>query len=106
MKAVALVLMLVASTARADEAPRPVAPPTAPATSPDEIPYTAPPSRDIVITAPGERPTKNWLTLGAIAGAGLLVGSVGLYYNLDARDASNQVSATTAIDPIAGSHGS
>ena len=119
MKAVAALLLMV-STAMADEpvdtppppapapveAPRPTAPPTAPATSPDAIPYTPPPSRDIVISAPGERTTKNWLTLGAIAGAGLLVGGVGLYYNLDARDASNQVTAQTAIDPLSGSHGS
>ena len=87
MRAVVAVLLLLAGVARADD-------------------YVAPPSKDIVITAPGERTTKNLATLGAIAGAGLVVGAVGIYFNLDARDAANQVTATTAIDPIAGLHGS
>ena len=80
---------------------------TAPETAPDEIPYRPPPSKDIVITARGERATNNYLTVGGIALAGLAMGGLGLHYNLDARDASDAVSATLYVNPVVGeSHGS
>jgi hypothetical protein len=48
---------------------------------------------DIVIETPGERTTNNKLVLGGIAGAGVIAGALGLYFHLDSRSASNDVSA-------------
>lgn len=45
----------------------------------------------ITIVAPGERPMKNKLVLGGIAGAALLTGAVGFYFHLDSREASDEV---------------
>jgi hypothetical protein len=50
---------------------------------------------DIVVTTPGERTTKNKVQVGAVAGAGVLVGAIGLYFHLDSRSASADVSADT-----------
>jgi hypothetical protein len=52
--------------------------------------------KDIVITVPGERSHHNILVLSSIAGAGALLGAVGLYFNLDARSAANDVNADQA----------
>lgn len=49
--------------------------------------------KDIVIEVPGERSTENKLVLGGIAGAGFVVGAIGLYFHLDSRSASNDVSS-------------
>ncbi|HUJ62128.1 MAG TPA: hypothetical protein VLX92_26660 [Kofleriaceae bacterium] len=49
--------------------------------------------KDIVITTEGERSTRNIAVLASIAGAGALLGGVGLYFHLDARSAADQVSA-------------
>ncbi len=49
--------------------------------------------KEIVIETPGERSTENKLLLAALAGAGVLAGGLGLYWHLDARSASNDVSS-------------
>jgi hypothetical protein len=49
--------------------------------------------KDIVVTTPGERTAKNIAILASIAGAGVLFGGLGVYYNLDSRSAANDVSA-------------
>lgn len=57
---------------------------------PREVPIA---HRDIVVTTPGERTTKNIAILASIAGAGVLLGGAGLYYNLDSQSAADEVSA-------------
>jgi len=52
--------------------------------------------KDIVITVQGERSHNNILVLSSVAGAGALLGAIGLYYNLDARSAANDVNAVEA----------
>jgi hypothetical protein len=47
----------------------------------------------IVITTPGERSTANLATTAGLAGAGVLVGALGLYFHLDSRSLSDEVSA-------------
>ncbi|MDB4955651.1 MAG: hypothetical protein JWO36_3220 [Myxococcales bacterium] len=49
-------------------------------------------TRDIVIETPGERTPKNKLVIGGIAGAGVLIGALGAYFNLDSRNAAADVS--------------
>ena len=83
---------------------QPAAPDPAPAPAPTSGPpgTTVPTMRpqpdssggkDIVITVAGERSRNNIIVLSSIAGAGVLLGAVGLYYNLDARSAANDVSS-------------
>lgn len=50
--------------------------------------------RDIYIEVPGERSRNNKLIIGGVAGFGVLVGALGLYWHLDSRDATNEVEAT------------
>jgi hypothetical protein len=52
-----------------------------------------PKPREIVIEIPGERSTANTLVLVGIAGAGVLAGAIGVYSNLDARSAQQDVEA-------------
>jgi hypothetical protein len=52
-----------------------------------------PRGRDITIEIPGERPMNNKLLVGGLAGGGLLVGALGLYFHLDSRTASDDVSS-------------
>jgi hypothetical protein len=49
--------------------------------------------KDIVVTTPGERTSKNIAIVATIAGAGLVIGGAGVYYNLDSRSAADEVSA-------------
>lgn len=49
--------------------------------------------RDILVEIPGERSFENKAILVGVLGAGLVVGAVGVYFNLDARDAADAVSA-------------
>ena len=49
---------------------------------------------DIVIETPGERPLENKLLVGGLAGAGVLASALGLYFHLDSRSASSDVSAS------------
>jgi hypothetical protein len=51
------------------------------------------PNDPIVITTPGERAPTNIATVASLAGVGLLAGGLGVYFHLDGRDASDQVSA-------------
>lgn len=51
---------------------------------------------DIVVETPGERSTGNKLALGGMAAAGVLAGALGLYYHLDSRSLSDDVSADSA----------
>jgi len=73
------------------------APAPAPAQAPpaDVAPRPLPHGKDIVIHTPGERSQNNIITLWSVAGAGALIGAIGLYYNLDARSASNDVNAVS-----------
>lgn len=49
--------------------------------------------KDIVVTTPGERSTKNIAILASVAGAGALLGGIGVYWNLDSKSAADEVSA-------------
>ncbi len=49
-------------------------------------------STQIVIKSTPDRTPKNIAILAGVAGAGALVGGLGLYYHLDARDLSGKVS--------------
>jgi hypothetical protein len=49
--------------------------------------------RDIVITTPGERSRRNAIEIGSVAAASVLFGGLGVYFNLDSRDAAASVSA-------------
>jgi hypothetical protein len=49
-------------------------------------------NRDIVIKSQGERSGKTVAVLAGLAGAGVLLGGIGVYFNLDSRDAADSVS--------------
>jgi hypothetical protein len=58
--------------------------------------YAPPPpanGKDIVVVTPGERSRHNLLTIATVGGAGVLVAGLGLYFHLDSRSASDDVSA-------------
>jgi hypothetical protein len=57
--------------------------------------FPAPTGRDFVITAEGERTSKQIAIIASLAGTALAIGGVGLYYNLDSRSAAEAVSAKT-----------
>jgi len=97
-------LLLVPSVALAQTPDEPPPPPVASAPAPRPAPEPDreaihPPlpmhAKDIVIHTSGERTTNNIITLWSVAGAGVLIGGIGLYYNLDARSASNDVNAVS-----------
>jgi hypothetical protein len=117
----ALAAALVPQTAVADDAPQP--PPAPPPTDapPPEAPTEAPPGpppapapapedpdvrpfrpapmrKDIVITVDGDRTRDNKLMIAGIAAGGVLLAGIGLYYNLDSRDAATAVSPKHAIN--------
>lgn len=50
-------------------------------------------SRDITIEVPGERSRDNKLLVGGLAAGGALVTALAVYWHLDSRDASDEVSA-------------
>ena len=109
--ALALVASVVAAPALADD----TAPPTVEASTsapgatppvesaPDEpearpsndmlVPTRARPVADIVVTSRPDRPRKTTLGLAAGAAAGVILGGVGLYYHLDSRDATQELSS-------------
>jgi len=108
MRAAWLACLVIAVVAprrvRADE-PAPPNEPIPPTTEPAP-PEEAPPppgdgpvlqphfrSKEIVVEVPGERTRMNKLTLLSLTAAGAIVGGIGLYYHLDSRSASNEVSA-------------
>jgi hypothetical protein len=55
--------------------------------------FAAPRGKDVIIIAYPDRTTKNLVTIGALAGAGVVAGAIGLYFHIDSRDASDEVSA-------------
>ncbi len=50
-------------------------------------------AKDIVIETPGERTSQQKALVGGLAGAGVLLGALGVYFHLDSRDASDEVTA-------------
>jgi hypothetical protein len=96
LASIALALLLPAQ-AFADDPPAPAAEPP-PAPAPTRDPDNAadyrpqPMHKDIVIKVYEDRDTKNVLMLSGIAGLGAVLGAVGVYYNLDSRDAARAVS--------------
>lgn len=50
-------------------------------------------AKDIVIETPGERTPQQKVLVGGLAGAGVLLGALGVYFHLDSRDASDAVTA-------------
>jgi hypothetical protein len=53
----------------------------------------APRARDITIEIPGERTRDNKLLLAGLGAAAVLVSGLGVYWHLDSRDASDEVSS-------------
>lgn len=49
---------------------------------------------DIVVEIPGERSTENLAILGGITGGAVLFGALGLYFHLDSRSISDELSAS------------
>ncbi len=49
--------------------------------------------RDIVVRYRADRPKKNIVTLALLGGSSVVFGAIGLYFNLEARSASDEVSA-------------
>lgn len=86
----ALLLLVAATTAvRAD------APPVSP--DYDGPMFKAPTTgKDIVIETPEERSSTNILVIASTAGAGALIGGLGLYFHLDSRSQSDKLSTTKA----------
>jgi hypothetical protein len=88
--------MVVARPALADE---PAGPPGAPGAATQVTPARQAPQpmrKDIVITTERDRDGKNVALLASIAGAGAILAGVGVYYNLDSRDAAASVSPKMA----------
>lgn len=102
MRTALAVLALAAPTvARADEPAPPAPPPETPPATETHDPaadggptyFAAPRGRDIVIESREDRSTSNITLLAALGGAGAITGAIGVYFNLDARSASDEVSA-------------
>lgn len=98
-------LVLVPSLALAQTPDEPPAPPAgAPAPAPAPVPADpdtharpAPGAgKDIVIHTMGERSQNNLILLWSVSGAGALLGAVGVYYTLDARSASNDITTVSS----------
>jgi hypothetical protein len=85
----ATLLLLVAATTIAQAQPSATEPPD-PADTPM---FKAPTGHDFVVETPEERSTTNIAAIAGIAGAGALVGGLGLYFHLDSRSESNKVTA-------------
>ncbi|HEX5059004.1 MAG TPA: hypothetical protein VFV99_06570 [Kofleriaceae bacterium] len=81
------------STTAPAPAPAPAPAGDAPDPAYDTRNFPAPKGADVVIVSYGERSRKNVLMLGGIAAAGVVFGAVGLYFHLDSRSASNEVSS-------------
>jgi hypothetical protein len=50
----------------------------------------------ITVTTPGERSSRNIQFIAGLAGAGLVLVGVGVFYNLDSRDSANAITASGA----------
>jgi hypothetical protein len=94
-------LVLVPSVAFAQTPDEPPVTPSEAATAAPAPPPTDPEAakhpqgKDIVIHTSGERSQNNVIALWSVAGAGALIGAVGIYYNLDARSNSSDLTATS-----------
>jgi hypothetical protein len=53
--------------------------------------------KDIVVVTPGDRSARNIAILASVAGAGALIGGIGLYYNLDSKSAADEVTQHRAV---------
>ncbi|HLL24033.1 MAG TPA: hypothetical protein VK427_17995 [Kofleriaceae bacterium] len=51
------------------------------------------PRRELQVEIPGERSSNNKLFVGGLAAVGLIGSALGVYWHLDSRDASDEVSA-------------
>ena len=51
---------------------------------------------DIVVEIPGERSTTNIIVLGGVTGAAAIAGIIGVYFHLDSRTISNDLSSSKA----------
>lgn len=119
--ALVCVAMLVATRAFADDPapvpapapapasePQPAPPPQPPAPEPKADPaygekpdaadggagyFAAPKGHDYTIRTYADRTTNNVIGLAVVGGASLIIGGIGVYYNLDSRDRSAEVSA-------------
>jgi len=109
--AVACVLAIAVPHTSFAEEPAPPPPAEAPAEAPAATPAATveqaaePPApeparapvpvrtREIRIDVPGERTLNNKLVVGGVFAAGLVASTLGVYWHLDSRDASNAVSA-------------
>jgi hypothetical protein len=99
--------LLVAPPAFADEPvqppqpdpPTPAEPPLAPPSATPQADYRPQPmKKPIVITVQNDREPKNIAMIAGLAGAGAILGALGVYYNLDSRDAANAVSPHMATN--------
>jgi hypothetical protein len=84
-------------------APAPEAPPVEPGPAPKSDPaygdvrnFPAPKGKDVVVVGYPERSKQNIVLLGSLAAGGVVMGAIGLYFNLDASSASDEVSANKA----------
>jgi hypothetical protein len=75
-----------------------LAPALARADDTDTLNYPDPTGPAYTIKSQGERTPKTKLVLASVAGAGALIGALGLYYNLDSRSAADQLSALVATN--------
>ncbi len=50
-------------------------------------------ANEIVIETPGERSGQDKVIVGSLAGAGAIVAGIGLWFHLDSRSASSEISA-------------
>jgi hypothetical protein len=87
--AAAAALVVVPGAASAQPSATP--PSSVPAVAPDGAAPQGP--RDIVILTPGSRSRRTDLVLASLAGAAAVLGGLGLYWNLEAQSAANNVSA-------------
>ena len=51
--------------------------------------------REITVEIPGERSQNNKILVASLGAASVIAGALGVYWHLDSRDASDQVSADT-----------
>jgi hypothetical protein len=81
MRAAAIVATLIAAAG-----------PARPARADDGPTYVGRAPHEVVVEGAGERSTKNLVIVGAIAGAGVLFGAIGVGFNLAASSNANAVS--------------
>ncbi len=62
--------------------------------------FPAPTGPDIVLVIPGERTQTNIAVVAGLAGGGLVASGLGVYFNLQSKDAADAVSTHEAIGQI------